>query len=354
MVGQVNRVMRAAAFIVLALTAGAAPSWSAEKTDKSEKVERGGKAEGVLADYSNLDRDSDDVVGQMKGLLQEVYVAQTYALENQFRLDYGDHITIRTINYNSGGTLIPGHIFTPRTMAPGRRYPAVVMAHGAFHGNLEPVWFQIIDTLVSHGYVVFFPEYRGSKGYGAANYDNDYGVTDVADVLAGADYLANEPYVDPNRLAMFGESRGGMVAVLAIEQAPKRFKAAVDIVGLMDFVAYMSYKPDYRRKQVARESPGFGGKLPDKNLLEYMKVSPINAVEKIETPLLVLATTGDVSVPVSLNAGRLVDLLKAHGKLFDSKIYDNAPGGHEFMRGQTPERYDATARLVSWFDKYLK
>ena len=85
-----------------------------------------------------------------------------------------------------------------------------------------------------------------------------------------------------------------------------------------------------------------------------MKVSPINSVDKIETPLLVLGTTGDVSVPITLNGGRLIELLKAHDKVYEGKIYDNAPGGHEFMRGQTPERYDATARIVAWLEKYLK
>lgn len=55
--------------------------------------------------------------------------------------------------------------------------------------------------------------------------------------------------------------RGGMTTLLALEKAPKRFVAAVEIAGLTDFVAYMSYKPDERRMEVAREKE-FGGKRP--------------------------------------------------------------------------------------------
>ncbi len=349
MVGISNWMSKTA---VAALASGAfvlAPSWAAD-APKSP----GAGPEGTLSDYANLNRESKDATAQLKGLMQEVFVVQNLESENQFRLEYGDRVTLKTINFSSSGNLVPGHIFTPKSMTRGHRYPTIVLVHGGFHGQLEPVWFELIDTLVAQGYVVFFPEYRGSRGYGAPIYENDYGVTDVADTLAGADYIANLPYVDPGRLAIVGESRGGGVAMAAIEQHPKKFKVAVDIVGLVDFVAYMAYKPEWRREQIAQESKSFKGQLPDKNLVQYINVSPINFVEKIETPVLFIATKGDTSVPVALNTERFIELMKAYGKVHDSKIYDAAPGGHEMMRGQTPERTDATARIVAWLAKYLK
>ncbi len=68
-----------------------------------------------------------------------------------------------------------------------------------------------------------------------------------------------------------------MVTLLAIERAPKEFKVAVDVVGLADFIAYMSYKPEYRRQEVASEK-GFGGKMPFDDLKEYLDVSPVDHV----------------------------------------------------------------------------
>jgi dipeptidyl aminopeptidase/acylaminoacyl peptidase len=211
----------------------------------------------------------------------------------------------------------------------------------------------LIEAVVDAGYIVLFPEYRGSRGYGDAIYQNDYGRTDVADVLAAGRYAATRPDIDPARIGILGQSRGGMVTLLAIERAPKEFKAAVDIVGLTDFVAYMSYKPDYRRKEIAETNPGFNGKLPHENLPAYIDVSPINFVDRIEAPVLVLATTSDKIVPYSLHTGRLIDALKANDKTYEVKIYDNAPGGHVFMKGTTPERDDALRRVVAWFDRWL-
>jgi dipeptidyl aminopeptidase/acylaminoacyl peptidase len=257
------------------------------------------------------------------------------------------------VNYSSGGELVPAYVFRPVTEPASKRSPAVVMVHGGFHESLDEGWFFLIRSVVERGYVVIFPEYHGSRGYGEVIYKNNYGVTDTADVLAAAEYIAGKPFIDPNRLGIVGISRGGMVTLLSIQQAPTRFKAAVDIVGLTDFVAYMSYKPDYRRRQIAEENAAFEGKLPQDNLEAYMKVSPLNHVDKIQTPLLVLAARNDTIAPYELHTGRLLDVLKAKGKLHEAKIYDNAPGGHVFMYGDTPERADGLARMLGWLDRYL-
>mgnify|MGYP000923938057 CR=1 FL=1 len=180
----------------------------------------------------------------------------------------------------------------------------------------------------------------------------EYGAGDVDDVLAAAAHFAAKPYVDAARLGIVGRSRGGMVTLLAIEKQPKRFKAAVDVVGLTDFLAYMAYKPEYRRQEVARE-PNFKG-MPFDNLKAYMDASPILHVEKIEAPLLVHATTYDRTVPPELHSERLVEALKAHGKTYEYKLYDHAPGGHGFSEGDSPEAADSLERIVAFLGKHLK
>jgi dipeptidyl aminopeptidase/acylaminoacyl peptidase len=199
-----------------------------------------------------------------------------------------------------------------------------------------------------------FPEYRGSRGYGAEHYRNDYGVTDTADVLAAAEYIGRQDFVDGNALSIVGHSRGGMLALNAIQQAPKRFKAAVDIAGLADFLAYMAYKPEFRRQEIANESPSFNGKLPWENLGKYMDVSPINHIDKIETPVLLLGTTGDTINPWALHNGRVADLLKAKGKTYEVHLYDNAPGGHVYIYGDSEEARDTFDRIYKFISKYIK
>jgi dipeptidyl aminopeptidase/acylaminoacyl peptidase len=248
---------------------------------------------------------------------------------------------------------IPGYLFTKRNAEAGKRSPGLVLVHGGFHDHFDTYYAKPIAQAVERGFVVLFPEYRGSSGYGEVHYENSYGKTDVADVLSGADFLASQPNVDPARIGITGHSRGGMVTLLAIEKEPKRFQAAVEIAGLTDFIAYMGYKPEYRRLEVAREET-FGGKLPNQNLKAYMDISPLNDVEAIQTPLLVLANTFDQTVPFKLHSGRLIDLLKAHGKVFDSHVYTDAPGSHMFPFANTPEAQDCWSRTFDWLAKYLK
>jgi len=104
---------------------------------------------------------------------------------------------------------------------------------------------------------------------------------------------------------------------------------------------------------VAKE-PHFKGQLPIDNLAAYMDITPLNYVEKIQTPLMVLATTGDKIVPYGLNSGRLIELLKSYGKIFDSHTYSNAPGGHVFLFGDSDETRDCVQRAFNWIGKYLK
>jgi dipeptidyl aminopeptidase/acylaminoacyl peptidase len=94
--------------------------------------------------------------------------------------------------------------------------------------------------------------------------------------------------------------------------------------------------------------------MPFEKLQKYIEVSPVNQVAKIETPLLVHATTYDEIVPHQLHSGRLVELLKAHGKEYEYKLYERAPGGHGFSDGDTAEARDSLDRIVAFLAKHLK
>jgi dipeptidyl aminopeptidase/acylaminoacyl peptidase len=301
-----------------------------------------------------LNQESKDVQTKLELLQQELYQEQQQVMYLSLMHQYEDRMLMRRFLFASGKELVPGYIFSPKPLDRSKRYPGLVIVHGAFHGRLDWRFFDLIEQSVSKGYVVIFPEYRGSAGYGDVHYKNNYGNTDVTDVLASADYLVKStPYVDPERLGILGHSRGGMVTLLAIERAPTKFKAAVDVAGLTDFLAFMAYKPDFRRLETASE-PFFGGKLPSENLAPYMEISPLNHVDKIQTPLLIVATTGDKTVPLTLHTGRLIDAMRARNKTHEVKIYDQAPGDHVFLFGDTDERRDFFDRTFVFLGKYLK
>ena len=300
-----------------------------------------------------VNQEAKDVTTKLELLQQDLYIAQQEITFLSLR-SYEDHMAVKRVLFPSGKEIVPGYIFTPRQIDKNKRYPGLVIVHGAFHGHLDWRFFDLIEFAVNKGYVVMFPEYRGSAGYGDQTYKNTYGITDTADVLASADYLVkSHPYVDPNRLGIYGHSRGGMVTLLAIEHAPTKFKAAVDVAGLADFLAFMAYKPDFRRLETANE-PGFGGKLPSENLAPYIDISPLNHVDQIQTPIFVAATTGDRTVPLTLHTGRLVDALRSRNKVHEVKIYENAPGDHIFIFGDSDERRDLFECSFAFLAKYLK
>jgi dipeptidyl aminopeptidase/acylaminoacyl peptidase len=287
-------------------------------------------------------------------LLQQELAAAEQEITFLSLARYEDHLSVHRVLFPNEKELVPGYIFAPKPLDKSRKYPGLVLVHGGFHGRLDWRFFDLIDYAVCRGYIVIFPEYRSSAGYGEVTYKNNYGNTDVSDVLASAEYLVkSQPFVDSGRLGIYGHSRGGMMTLLGIERAPARFKAAVDIAGLTDFLAFMAYKPDFRRMETASE-PFFGGKLPSENLAPYLEISPLNHVDEIQTPLFVAATTGDKTVPLNLHTGRLIDALKARNKVFEAKIYTNAPGDHMFLFGDTDERRDLFERSFAFLGKYLK
>jgi len=310
-------------------------------------------AEGTLTTFTN--RNARDVETQVNRLTQEVFMLKTELNVFTFRQEYGDKIKMQRVSYpatTADKEVIPGYIFTPAGLAAGKKLPALVLVHGGNHIQLTNEWFSWIAEAVKRGYTVIYPEYRGSSGHDETIYENNYGVTDLADVLAAAAYFSKQDFVDANRMGIFGHSRGGMITLRSLQVEPKRFKAAVEVAGLSDLVSFMGYKTEARRQDIASQK-NFGGKLPDKNLPAYIAVSPAFFVEQIETPLLLLSTTGDKTVPYQLHNKRIIEALKAYNKTFAEHLYEFAPGGHEFLFADTPEGRDSMKRTFEWFAKYL-
>jgi acetyl esterase/lipase len=98
---------------------------------------------------------------------------------------------------------------------------------------------------------------------------------------------------------------------------------------------------------------GFIGKSADENVAEYKKRSPYALASKLETPLLIHSTTNDEDVNV-IEVEHLIDSLKAAGKKFEYRIYDNAPGGHYFNRIDTPLAKESRKDILAFLAKYLK
>jgi dipeptidyl aminopeptidase/acylaminoacyl peptidase len=201
-----------------------------------------------------------------------------------------------------------------------------------------------MTLLASRGYFVFFPNPRGSFGFGEAftrANAKDLGHGDLRDILAGVDEVVRTLPVDNGRVGLTGWSYGGYMTMWAVTQT-HRFRAAVAGAGIADWQSYSgqttisSWLPPY-----------FGATVYDDPAV-YARSSPIQFIKKAATPTLVLVGEydGECPAPQSYQFWRALKALNVETQLV---VY---PGeGHDLT--QPEHRRDALRRAIAWLDRYL-
>ncbi|MCI0491270.1 MAG: alpha/beta fold hydrolase [Blastocatellia bacterium] len=248
--------------------------------------------------------------------------------------------------------IVTAYTFFPKKFLNAGKLPLIVLVHGGVHGNFGSGSAHIVRELMEQGYAVIAPEYRGSSGYGQRYWRLiDYGGLEIEDVFAGKQWMVeNHPNVDPARVGIMGWSHGGLITLMNIFNHPQDYKVAYAGVPVSDLVARMGYKSDRYRELYS--VPYHIGKTAEENVNEYRKRSPAWNAEKLQTPLLIHTTTNDEDVNV-LEVEHLIKALKAAGKKFEYKIYDNAPGGHAFNRLDTKLAKESRAEIYRFLAGYL-
>jgi dipeptidyl aminopeptidase/acylaminoacyl peptidase len=291
------------------------------------------------------------------------------ALEIQkFYMQMGDIAEIREIRYTS----LPPH-YTPNPTAPGaknpliiramvfvpkfvdksKKQPFLVFAHqGARSDYGKDYEYGATRELLEQGYSIIAPDYRGSTGYGNGFYQEiDYGGREVDDVYLGMKFMLERySFLDPKRVGIVGWSHGGLITLMNIFAHPHDYAAAYAGVPVSDLVARMGYEPDTYRKLYS--APYHLGEDVHDDIAEYRKRSPVTHAKELDTPLLIHTNTNDEDVNY-LEVEHLIQALKAEGKKFDYKVYENAPGGHYFNRTDTPLAIQSRKEVYEFLAKYL-
>ena len=254
------------------------------------------------------------------------------------------------------GQQVPAYLFVPKNLDRSRKHPAIVWIHGdGVNQNYDgwhvqrnyAVYYSFHQYLLQQGYVVLAPDYRGSIGYGSAWREAvhmDVGGKDFRDAALSANYLKTLPYVDAERLGVWGLSYGGFFTLLAVTEMPTTYRAAVDVAGVADYAMY--YEDPYHGGWTASRIG-----TPEQNPAVYAQASPISHIDRLVRPLLVLHGTADVNVPY-LHSVRLIDeaLKKNKGPLLEFMTY---PGEFHYFTREHVLR-DAWTRVAAFFDKHLK
>jgi dipeptidyl aminopeptidase/acylaminoacyl peptidase len=254
---------------------------------------------------------------------------------------------IEEIWYNStvDGRRIQGWIAKPPGFSPNKKYPLIVENHGGPISNYGDRFSPEILLYSAAGYVVFYPNPRGSTSYGEEfgnllyrNYPGD----DYHDVMDGVDRVLEQGYVDKDNLFVTGGSAGGIMTAWIIGKT-NRFKASAVIKPVMNWISKTLVADNYFGYAHTR----YEGQ-PWENFNHYWSFSPISLVGNIETPTMVMVGLNDLRTPPS-ESKQLYHALKLR-KI--ETVYVEIPGAYHNISNKPSQLITKIDHILYWFNKY--
>ena len=248
---------------------------------------------------------------------------------------------------------IDGHtIDTFVQLPPGfdktKKYPLILNIHGGPHSAYGWIFDHEMLWMAARGYVVVYPNPRGSTSYGQKfanviqdNYPND----DFHDLMDTVDAVVKLGYVDPERLGVTGGSGGGLLTDWTVTQT-NRFKAAAAQRDIVDWANWW-YTADIGEFRQYWMKPA-----PFDNLAAYHDRSPLTFVNNIKTPMMFILGDADYRTPPT--AGGEVFFRALKYKKIPTVMVRFPRESHELSRSGEPwHRVERLENIVNWFDKYL-
>jgi dipeptidyl aminopeptidase/acylaminoacyl peptidase len=243
---------------------------------------------------------------------------------------------------------IPAWYYPPAEKpGDGRPPPVIVYPHGGPESQTRPAFNALFQFFLQRGYAILAPNVRGSTGYGTKymNLDNTTKRMDsVKDLAHAAYWLRDEKRGDPKRLAVFGGSYGGFMVLAQVTHYPDLWAAGIDVVGICNWVTFLEKTGAYRR---ANREAEYGNLREHREFLE--KISPINHVDKIKCPMMVIHGANDPRVPIE-EAEQIVAALKKRNVPVEYLRYEDE--GHGLAK--LKNRLDAYPKIAAFLDKHLK
>jgi len=247
---------------------------------------------------------------------------------------------------SDGKWTISALVYVPYNMQRDGRNAAVVYVHGGPTAQTQNGFDRIVQYLANAGYLVIAPNYRGSTGYGKEFMDAnrfDMGGGDLADVVAAAEWIKKSGYPDPQKIVLMGGSYGGYLTMMGVTKAADQWAAGVAIVPFVNwFTEVKNEDPLLQQYDLATMGD------PVKNKALWDERSPINFVDRIKAPLLLLAGAHDPRCPEE-ESQQVAEAIKKRSGVVELKVYENE--GHGFARIEN--QIDAYRRVANFLKKYV-
>lgn len=304
----------------------------------SFSVSKNGKIAYTL---SRSDRPADVAVVE-KGRKETILTSV-----NEDLIDYRNMGEIEEIWYKSSidNRDIQGWVVYPPNYQKGTKIPLLVENHGGPILNYGDHFSAEIQLYASAGYMVFYPNPRGSTSYGEEFGNllfNNYPGEDYNDVMDGVDELIKRGVVDTSKLYVTGGSAGGIMTAWIIGKN-NRFKAAVVAKPVMNWISKTLTADNYYGYANSRY-PG----QPWENFQNYWKFSPISLVGNVETPTMVMVGLNDLRTPPS-EAKQLYHALKLR-KI--ETVLVEIPDASHGIAARPSNLITKVAHTIAWFEKY--
>jgi pimeloyl-ACP methyl ester carboxylesterase len=243
----------------------------------------------------------------------------------------------------SDGVTIPYWEYVPLN---GKAKGCVLWIHGGPEGQARPAFSPTVEFLVGEGWRVVAPNVRGSTGYGRTFVhldDVDRRLDSVRDLAELVQRLVREGKGSPGKFGIVGGSYGGFMVLAATSRYPELWGAAVDLVGIANFVTFLEETGPWRR---ALREAEYGSLAHDRELLT--RLSPIHMADQIRAALLVIHGRNDPRVPLR-EAEQIVGVLKELQRDVELLVFDDE--GHGIVR--RPNRVLAWSRAVEFLEQHL-
>lgn len=286
----------------------------------------------------------------------DIYVMTTTASAPHRITHYGDEIASLDFGGNEmvewdgpDGFRENGVVTYPPGFSRDKRYPLVVMLHGAISAytrRLDAGW-PMAELIAARGYVVFAPNFRGSDNLGNAYQSavfNDAVAGPGRDVMAGLRHMEGLGFIDSSREAVCGWSYGGLMTSWLTTQS-HQWRAAISGAAENDFVEqYADAEGGTGKRYFFGGSPYVGDHMKD-----YIAQSPISHAKDITTPTLIWATTDDPVVP-AVQSFAMYHALKDNGVPVRFVLYPSATHGPR----DVIQAADISELWLDWLDHYMK
>lgn len=249
------------------------------------------------------------------------------------------------------GEPVSGFLYRPDPAKfPGKR-PLIVNIHGGPESQSTPSFRGRANYLLNElGVAIFYPNVRGSTGFGKRFVSLDNGPfkreDSVKDIGAFLDRLQADPAIDAGRMAVAGGSYGGYMCYATAIRYGDRFKAADCIVAISNFVTFLENTQSYRRDLRRVE---YGDERDPAQRAKLQEISPLTSVDKLRIPLLVVTGANDPRVPQS-EADQIVAAVRAKGRTAWHLVGKNE--GHGFAKKENID-YQFWTEVQFWKQNLL-